>query len=110
MQIPRISDVNQAAGPSGINDSVTPKSSVRPGGQSEIGGPSFSDLMTGLVEDTNDAFAVADKAMTELENGQAKDLNSVVMSTVKADLSFRFLLEMRNRITASYQELSRMQF
>ena len=66
--------------------------------------------MAGFVQEANADLNSADATIADFESGKTNDLNSVVMATAKADLSFRFLLEMRNRLTESYQELSRMQF
>lgn len=70
----------------------------------------FKDVMIDVAQSANQELLQADIAIADYESGKTNDLNSVVMASVKADLSFRFLMEMRNRVTESYQELSRMQF
>ena len=70
----------------------------------------FATVLSDVVSGINDDMVQADQAIDDFENGKTEDLDSVVMASVKADLSFRFLIEMRNRVTQSYQELSRMQF
>ena len=95
---------------------ISPTTSVVPSssGISELASSdspsSFADVMVDVVRATNEELKGADAAVADFEAGKTEDLNSVVMATAKADLSFRFLLEMRNRLTESYQELSRMQF
>ena len=76
---------------------------------SETGGD-FSNVLSDVIRGINGEMLQADQAVEDFENGKTTDLNSVVMASVKADLSFRFLIEMRNRATETYQELSRMQF
>lgn len=70
----------------------------------------FSNVLSDVVRGVNQDMLQADQAVQDFESGKSPDLNSVVMATVKSDLSFRFLIEMRNRVTETYQELSRMQF
>lgn len=102
MNIQAISSVSPAAGTTELNGGVSR--------QRETGSKSFTDVMAEFVQSANQDLHQADTAITDFEAGKTNDLNSVVMASVKADLSFRFLLEMRNRVTESYQELSRMQF
>ena len=70
----------------------------------------FADILMSVVRNANSDQQVADQALVDFSNGKTDDVHAVVMSTVQADLSFRFFLEMRNKLTESYQELSRMQF
>lgn len=72
--------------------------------------PEFADVFMSVVNGANQDLQRADQALVDFSNGKTDDVHSVVMSTIKADLSFRFFLEMRNKLTESYQELSRMQF
>ena len=41
--------------------------------------------------------------------GQTDNLHSVMLAVAKADLSFRTILEVRNRLTDAFQEIMRMQ-
>lgn len=70
----------------------------------------FQEMLTQVVETANNEQLTADQAIEAFSTGQTSDVHSVVMATVKADLSLRFLVELRNKLTESYQELSRMQF
>ena len=51
----------------------------------------------------------ADAALRQLVMGETDSVHNVVMSAVQADMSFRFVLELRNRLTEAYQEIMRMQ-
>ena len=48
-------------------------------------------------------------AERELAIGQTDELHRVLLSAAQADLSFRLLLEVRNRVTEALQEVMRMQ-
>ena len=74
----------------------------------ESGG--FAEVLVDVVKSANQDQIDADQLLSDFATGKSQDLQAVVMSTAKADLSFRFFLEMRNKLTESYQELSRMQF
>ncbi|MCS7270176.1 MAG: flagellar hook-basal body complex protein FliE, partial [Gemmataceae bacterium] len=53
--------------------------------------------------------AAAETAVRELATGQTQNLHTVALAVAKADISFRLLLELRNRLSDAYQEVTRMQ-
>jgi flagellar hook-basal body complex protein FliE len=69
----------------------------------------FAAVLNGLLAGNERANAAADAAIRDLATGEAQDLHTVTMAVAQADLSFRLILEMRNRLTEAYQEVSRMQ-
>ncbi|MCA9150271.1 MAG: flagellar hook-basal body complex protein FliE [Planctomycetales bacterium] len=77
-----------------------------PAGKSDA---SFSQLVEGLLDRANAPHVESEQAFSQLVNGETDNVHDVVMSVVKADLSFRMVLEMRNRLTEAYQEIMRMQ-
>lgn len=70
---------------------------------------SFSNLIKGLLDKANEPHLQADTSMSDLITGKTDNVHNVVLSAVKADLSFRMVLELRNRLTEAYQEIMRMQ-
>lgn len=72
-------------------------------------GGGFGQVLQGVIAQNTQATAAADDAIQALATGQAQDLHSVSLAVTKADLSFRLILEMRNRLTEAYQEVQRMQ-
>ena len=70
---------------------------------------SFENIFSSFVQQSNNSLVSADSMIEGFADGK-QDLHHVVLETVKADLNFRLFLEMRNKLTESYQELSRMQF
>ena len=62
-----------------------------------------------MVEKANQPHVDADAALKQLVMGETDNVHNVVMSVVQADVSFRFMLELRNRLTEAYQEIMRMQ-
>ncbi len=73
------------------------------------GDASFTDVIENLLQKANEPQLQADQAFEKLVTGESNNVHDVVMSAVKADLSFRLVLELRNRLTDAYQEIMRMQ-
>ena len=86
-----------------------PPTAARDAGGSQGGDSAFATLIRNLVDDTNSQHSLADDAVRELMTGQTDNLHDVVLQAAKADLSFRLLMEIRNRLIDSYQEIMRMQ-
>lgn len=87
-----------------------PSSPTSPQPSPQPQGTRFVDVLVGMMDSANQDQLQADQALTDFSSGKIDDPQAVVMSVAKADLSFRFFLEMRNKLTESYQDLSRMQF
>ena len=51
----------------------------------------------------------ADKAVEQLLSGEKQDVHEVMLSMAKADVSFRMMIEVRNKLVEAYQEVMRMQ-
>jgi flagellar hook-basal body complex protein FliE len=51
----------------------------------------------------------ADQALHNLAVGKTDNLHQVLLAVSKADLAFRLVLEIRNKLTEAYQEIQRMQ-
>ena len=69
----------------------------------------FAKLIDHLVGDANAQQAHADQVVRQLATGQTDNVHDVMLAVAKADLSFRLVLEVRNRLTEAYQEVMRMQ-
>ena len=69
----------------------------------------FADLVKGLVQDTNRQQAQSEDGVRQLVTGETDSIHEVVLTTSRADLAFRLMMEIRNRLIASYQEVMRMQ-
>jgi flagellar hook-basal body complex protein FliE len=70
---------------------------------------SFVDVVGKLLGEANAGQLEADQAIRELALGHADNLHDVMLAVAKADLTFRTVLEVRNRLTEAYQEVMRMQ-
>ena len=69
----------------------------------------FADMVKGLIKDTDQQQIQAQDGVRQLVTGQAESIHDVVLTTSLADLAFRLMMEIRNRLISSYQEVMRMQ-
>jgi len=51
----------------------------------------------------------ADAGVRDLVMGRTENMHGVLMQVAQADLNFRLVLEIRNRLIESYQEIMKMQ-
>ncbi|MEZ6116625.1 MAG: flagellar hook-basal body complex protein FliE [Pirellulaceae bacterium] len=72
-------------------------------------GNSFAQLIAEKLGEANLQQQQADQNIQQLMSGEADSVQDVVLSVAKADLSFRMLVEIRNKLIESYQEIMRMQ-
>jgi len=70
---------------------------------------SFETMLGGLVHDVSSKQAVANDAVHGLLSGQNVSLHQTMIAMEEASVSFQLMVEVRNRLLESYQELMRMQ-
>ena len=78
-------------------------------GQGEAPGPSFASVVKDAMGDTNRLQQEADQMVGKLGAGEITDVHQVMLAMNRADLSFRMMLEVRNKLLDAYQEVMRMQ-
>jgi len=76
--------------------------SVKP--QTE-GAGSFKDMLLNSIQDVNTMQQEADKAVETLMTGGDADPAEVLTAVQKADLAFRLMMQMRNKMMQVYQEI-----
>jgi flagellar hook-basal body complex protein FliE len=81
------------------------------GKQAPSSGPSasFADALRGAVSDANKLQLEAEGAAINVVAGDAASLHKAMIALEKADISFRTLLQVRNKVLEAYQEIMRMQ-
>lgn len=95
--------------PVGSPSGLPPVGPVGPAAPQPETGRGFGDVVEGLLKDVNQQQTSADTNIQNLMTGDTSNVDDVVMSVVQADLAFRMVLEIRNRLISSYQEVMRMQ-
>jgi len=73
------------------------------------GGGSFQNLLGDLVKDVSRKQAVAGETVNGLLSGKNVSLHQAMISMEEASVSFQLMVEVRNKLLESYQELMRMQ-
>jgi flagellar hook-basal body complex protein FliE len=69
----------------------------------------FEATLGALVQDVSAKQATAGNAVQGLLSGQNVSLHQTMISMEEASVSFQLMVEVRNRMLESYQELMRMQ-
>ena len=70
---------------------------------------SFGQLLGALVRGVEAKQAAAGDAMAGLLAGEGIPLHQAVLASEEASVSFQLMVEVRNKLLESYQELMRMQ-
>ncbi len=78
-------------------------------GPATSSGASFSNVLGGFIQEVSDKQAAASDAVSGLLSGKNVSLHQTMISMEEASVSFQLMVEVRNRLLDSYQELMRMQ-
>ena len=93
-----------------INDiaSVAP---VAPIGElaKSSGAAGFQQILQDAIHRVEQSRTDATQAVEQFVSGENQDLHSTILATQRASLDFELLLQMRNKVVQSYQEVMRMQ-
>jgi flagellar hook-basal body complex protein FliE len=83
--------------PPGTSTSATPSS------------PAFSASLSDSLGDVDQSLRDADHAIKALATGQADHIHQAMIALEQASLGLELTLQIRNKIVAAYDEISRMQ-
>ncbi|WP_028585473.1 flagellar hook-basal body complex protein FliE [Desulfogranum mediterraneum] len=70
---------------------------------------SFQEILSNMVEGVSGEQQQADQAIQELHAGGEKNLHEAMISMEQADVSLRYMVQVRNKALEAYQEIMRMQ-
>src|ERR1700722_16407516 len=70
---------------------------------------SFTDMLGKAVQEVNGKQSAANDAINGLLSGQNVSLHQAMISMQEANVSFQLMVEVRNKLLDSYQELMKMQ-
>lgn len=80
------------------------------GAASTAGTANFADMLKNAVDDVNGAQQSADKLAQAFEVGkQDANIQDVMISLQKANLSFQTMVQVRNKLVTAYQDVMNMQ-
>jgi flagellar hook-basal body complex protein FliE len=69
----------------------------------------FANFVGNLLKDIQNQQLTMDTQVQDLALGKTDNLHQVVVNVAETDLMFRMLMEVRDRLISSYQEIMRMQ-
>ena len=110
----------RADAPLHVGDSVAVKSigftelealspGINPLEQSRAGASSFENTIQSFVGDVAGKQVAAGEAVAGLLSGKNVSLHQAMIGMEEASISFQLMVEVRNKMLESYQELMRMQ-
>ena len=71
---------------------------------------SFEKTLKNLISHVDMQIKESDRKAEEFAVGKNYDLHEVMIAAEKADISFQFLVQIRNKLLDAYQEIMRMNF
>ncbi|HTB82192.1 MAG TPA: flagellar hook-basal body complex protein FliE [Candidatus Sulfotelmatobacter sp.] len=74
-----------------------------------VGASDFSSMLGKFVSEVNTQQLNASQQVGALQSGANVPLHQAVISMEEASVSFQMMVEVRNRLLESYQEIMRMQ-
>jgi len=69
------------------------------------GAPSFKDFLMDSLKEVNQMQTQADKAVESLAAGEDVNPTEVLTAVQKADLAFRMMMQIRNKLVQAYDEI-----
>jgi flagellar hook-basal body complex protein FliE len=78
-------------------------------GAPAVAGKGFGDALGQALGQVDALQKKADSAIGGLATGDVKDVHDVVLALNEADLAFKLMLQVRNKLVEAYQEINRTQ-
>ncbi len=72
----------------------------------QVSGKNFDDVINDALSKVSEVQNNVDKAVNELAKGG--DITSAILAVEKADMSFQLMVEIRNKLVSTYEEIMRM--
>jgi len=102
MQIPATTSGISGGSPLSVPKNGSMASSSAPG-------VSFEQLMTRLLHDADQPQQAVTNDMNQLLAGNVNNIHDVAINVAKADVAFRLVMEVRDKLISAYQDVMRMQ-
>lgn len=89
-----------SGGPTAAAGSAAPRSAT---------GVSFQQLMTRMLHEADQQQQVVTQDMNKLLTGEVDNIHDMAINVAKADVAFRLVMEVRDKLISAYQDVMRMQ-
>ena len=76
-----------------------------PEAKSQQSKSNFKDFLKNCIDDVNKLQKEAEKTVGEVATGKVENIHEAMIAMQKADLSFKLMVEARNRIVRAYEEV-----
>jgi len=70
----------------------------------EEGAPEFQEMLNKLISEVDEAQKEADQSIQSLASGDPTSIQDVVMKMEEADLAFKLMKEVRDKLITAYKE------
>ena len=70
----------------------------------------FLETLKSFYNHVDNQIKEADQKVGEFAVGKKQDLHEIMIASEKANISFKLLLQIRNKFLEAYREIMRMQF
>ena len=67
--------------------------------------PSFTDVLSSVFNDVNQMQHNADQSVQKLATGEITDVHQVMVAMNEADVAFKLMMEIRNKLISAYREI-----
>ena len=95
---------------SGVGQQIRPEAITKPmAGKTPDGKGDFSNMLKGYIDKVNVDQDSSAAAIQDLLAGKTQDVLPVVSAVAQADLSFKLLLGVRNKVIEAYKQTMNMQ-
>ena len=71
-------------------------------------GPDFKDVLMKQINEVNQLQQDAEMAIEDLAAGRRADMDGVLIAKQKADVAFKMLLQVRNKMMDAYEEVKQI--
>jgi flagellar hook-basal body complex protein FliE len=83
-------------------------SQIQPLKPAASGAGDFGQLVGNLLQDVNQSQNQAADAVAQLASGKTDNVHQVMIALGKAEVSFNYMLEVRNRLLDAYKQVMQM--
>jgi flagellar hook-basal body complex protein FliE len=89
-------------------ESISPKvNSVNPNGNTQK--QSFGDFLTKQMQEVNQLGLESDRAIQRSVTGEELNPHNTLLAITKADISFRLMMSVKEKLEQAYQQIVRTQ-
>jgi flagellar hook-basal body complex protein FliE len=85
---------------------------ITPAATGEMGasGDGFLKVLDETLQQVDSLQSSANQKVADMLQGRGVDVHSAMIAVEKADVAFQLMIQVRNKIVAAYEEISKMQF